>query len=159
GDPRGAARSAVDGTPRDGGTRRIRGGTLMLIVVALGGTALLRRGEPLNQEVQQRNLDIAVRSLAALAREHRVVVTHGNGPQVGLLALVQEAASLEARPYTLDDLGSQSQGMIGYLLEEPLREELPGREVATILTQVVVEASDPAFHRPTKPIGPVYDAD
>src|SRR5690606_18303824 len=92
------------------------------------------------------------------SREHRVVVTHGNGPQVGLLALVQEAAG-QGRSFTLDVLGSQTQGMIGYLLEEALREELPGREVATLLTQVVVDADDPAFGHPAKPIGPVYPSE
>jgi carbamate kinase len=129
----------------------------MRIVVALGGNALIRRGQPLDQEVQQRNVDHAVQALAEIAAAHQLVVTHGNGPQVGLLALMQET-SPDARPYTLDVLGSQTQGMIGYMLEEALREALPGREVATLLTQVVVGASDPAFTRPTKPIGRVYDA-
>jgi carbamate kinase len=127
----------------------------MLIVAALGGNALLRRGEPMDQDVQQRNVEAAVRALAALATDHRLVVTHGNGPQVGLLALTQEAYS-GARPYTLDVLGSQTQGMIGYLLEEALREALPGREVATLLTQVLVDRADAAFVKPTKPIGPGY---
>lgn len=127
----------------------------MLIVVALGGSALLRRGDPMDQAVQQRNIEAAVRSLATLATEHRLVVTHGNGPQVGLLAMAQQAYG-DGKPYTLDVLGSQTQGMIGYLLEEALREALPGREVATLLTQVLVDRNDPAFTRPTKPIGPAY---
>lgn len=127
----------------------------MLIVAALGGNALLRRGQRMDQAVQQRNIDAAVRSLAALASEHRVVITHGNGPQVGLLALTQEAYP-DAEPYSLDVLGSETQGMIGYLVEEALREALPSREVATLLTQVLVDRADPAFKRPTKPIGPAY---
>lgn len=109
----------------------------------------------MDQAVQQRNVEAAVRSVATLARGHRLVLTHGNGPQVGLLALTQEAYA-DARPYTLDVLGSQTQGMIGYLLEEALRESLPGQEVATLLTQVLVDQDDPAFQHPTKPIGPTY---
>lgn len=127
----------------------------MLIVAALGGNALLRRGQRMDQAVQQRNVDAAVRSLAALASEHRLVITHGNGPQVGLLALAQEAYR-DAEPYSLDVLGSETQGMIGYLVEEALREALPCHEVATLLTQVLVDRADPAFARPTKPIGPAY---
>jgi carbamate kinase len=130
----------------------------MLVVVALGGNALIRRGEPMDQAVQQRNVATAVRSIASLAARHRLVVTHGNGPQVGLLALTQEAYA-GAHPYSLDVLGSETQGMIGYLLEEALREALPGREVATLLTQVVVDEDDPAFGAPTKPIGPSYAPD
>jgi len=127
----------------------------MLVVVALGGNALLRRGEPMDQAVQQRNIESAVRAIAELAATHRLVLTHGNGPQVGLLALAQESYA-GARPYTLDVLGSETQGMIGYLLEESLREALPGREIATLITQVVVDEDDQAFHHPTKPIGPAY---
>lgn len=127
----------------------------MRIVVALGGNALLRRGERPSAETQRRNLHAAGTALARLAREHSLVVTHGNGPQVGLLALQTEAASDE--PLPLDVLGAQSQGMIGYMIEDELRDELSGaREVATLLTQVVVDAEDPAFHAPSKPIGPVY---
>ncbi len=133
----------------------LHGSARAIVVAALGGNALLRRGEPLDQATQQRNIEVAVRSLAELARRCRLVVTHGNGPQVGLLALTQEA-SRDARPYSLDVLGSETQGMIGYLLEEALREELPGREIATLLTQVLVDRGDPAFARPTKPIGPTY---
>jgi carbamate kinase len=126
------------------------------IVAALGGNALLRRGEPLEAEVQRGNAVTAVHALAPLAREHELVVTHGNGPQVGLLAL-QAAADRTVQPYPLDVLGAESEGMIGYLLEQELRNALPDRDVATLLTQVVVAAEDPAFARPTKPIGPVYD--
>ena len=127
----------------------------MLIVAALGGNALLRRGEPLGQAVQQRNIEAAVRSLAGLASDHRLVITHGNGPQVGLLALTQEAYRAAAS-YSLDVLGSETQGMIGYLVEEAMREVLPTREVATLLTQVMVDPADPAFAHPTKRIGPGY---
>jgi carbamate kinase len=127
----------------------------MRVVVALGGNALLRRGEPPESAAQQRNVERAVASIAALAREHEVVLTHGNGPQVGLLALQSEAYR-QVPPYPLDVLGAESEGMIGYLLEQGLRNELPGREVATLLTQVVVSLDDPAFGAPTKPIGPVY---
>ena len=127
----------------------------MRYVIALGGNALLRRGEPPDVEVQRRNIRSAARSIALLAREAQVVVTHGNGPQVGLLALQSEAYR-GAPPYPLDVLDAQTEGMIGYLIEEELRNELPGRDVATLLTQVVVDPSDPAFTHPTKPVGPEY---
>ena len=127
----------------------------MRVVVALGGNALLRRGEAPESAAQRRNVDRAVASIAELAREHEVVLTHGNGPQVGLLALQAEAYT-QVPAYPLDVLGAESEGMIGYLLEQGLRNELPGREVATLLTQVVVDPGDPAFAAPTKPIGSVY---
>ncbi|HEY8546667.1 MAG TPA: carbamate kinase [Acidimicrobiales bacterium] len=123
--------------------------------MALGGNALLRRGEPLDVEHQHANVRRAARAIARIARDDDVVVTHGNGPQVGLLAL-QAAAYREVSPYPLDVLGAESEGMIGYLLEQHLLAELPGREVATLLTQVVVDPRDPAFAHPTTPIGPVY---
>ncbi len=127
----------------------------MLVVLALGGNALLRRGEPLEAELQRRNLSDAAKALAPIAREHQVVITHGNGPQVGLLAL-QAAAYKDVRPYPLDILDAESEGMIGYLLEQALANELPDRDIATLITQVEVAAGDPAFANPTKPIGPVY---
>jgi carbamate kinase len=128
----------------------------MFIVMALGGNALLRRNEPPEAEVQRGNVLTAVaKSVAPIAREHRVVVTHGNGPQIGLLAL-QMAAFKEVKPYPLDVLGAESEGMIGYLIEQALAEELPDRDVATLLTQVEVDPADPAFATPSKPIGPVY---
>jgi len=127
----------------------------MLVVVALGGNALLRRGEPMEAEVQRSNLVKAARALAPLAREHQVVITHGNGPQIGLLAL-QAAAYAGARPYPLDVLGAETEGMIGYLIEQELANVLPGREIATLLTQVEVDPDDPAFAAPSKPIGPIY---
>jgi carbamate kinase len=126
------------------------------VVAALGGNALLRRGEPADAELQRRHVAAAARSLSELAREHELVVTHGNGPQVGLLAL-QSAAYTEVAPYPFDVLGAESEGMVGYLLEQALRNELPGRQVAALLTQVLVDAGDPAFTAPSKPIGPVYD--
>jgi carbamate kinase len=125
------------------------------VVVALGGNALLRRGEPAEADTQRRNVLGAASALAALAADHELVVTHGNGPQVGLLALEADAYKAVS-PYPLDVLGAESQGMIGYLLVQSLRNELPDREVVAVLTQVVVDADDPAFASPTKPIGPVY---
>ena len=128
----------------------------MLVVLALGGNALLRRGQPLDAEVQRRNLLEAVaKAVAPIARKHRLVITHGNGPQIGLLAL-QAAAYKDVRPYPLDVLGAESEGMIGYLIEQALSNELPQREIATLLTQVEVDGADPAFAQPSKPIGPVY---
>ncbi len=128
----------------------------MLVVAALGGNALLRRGERADAETQRHNVGTAVRALAKVAREHELVVTHGNGPQVGLLALQAEAYR-DVRPYPLDILGAESEGMIGYLLEQGLGNYLPQRSVATLLTQVVVDPDDPAFAVPTKPVGPVFE--
>lgn len=128
----------------------------MRVIVALGGNALLRRGQAADVVTQRTNVATAVAAVAELAREHEVVVTHGNGPQVGLLALQNEAFD-EVAPYPLDVLGAESEGMIGYLLEQELINELGGRPVATLLTQVAVDADDPAFANPTKPIGPAYD--
>jgi carbamate kinase len=125
------------------------------IVIALGGNALLRRGETLDADAQRANVRVAVESIAAVARDHQVVVTHGNGPQVGLLALQSEAYT-QVRPYPLDILGAETEGMIGYLLDQQLLNELPDRDVVTLLTQVVVDRHDPAFRTPTKPVGPVY---
>jgi len=129
------------------------------VVVALGGNALLRRGEPMTVQAQRRNIRVAAEALADLARDHQIVVAHGNGPQVGLLAL-QAAAYKGVEAYPLDVLGAESEGMIGYLIEQELANELPGGPAcATLLTQVEVDAGDPAFIRPTKPIGPVYTSD
>lgn len=124
----------------------------MRVVIALGGNALLRRGEPLEANIQRANVRRAARSIAEVAHAHEVVVTHGNGPQVGLLALQGEAFP-DVRPYPLDVLGAESEGMIGYLIEQELVNELPGRDVVTLLTQVVVERTDPAFQAPSKPVG------
>jgi carbamate kinase len=125
------------------------------VVVALGGNALLRRGEPAEAETQRRNVIDAAAALAALSPDYELVITHGNGPQVGLLALAADAYKAVS-PYPLDVLGAESQGMIGYLLVQTLRNEAPGRDVAAVLTQVAVDADDPGFVEPTKPIGPVY---
>lgn len=125
------------------------------IVVALGGNALLRRGQPLESDAQRANVARAAVALAPLAAKHNLVVTHGNGPQVGLLAL-QAAAFKDVRPYPLDILGAETEGMIGYLIEQELRNAAPGLKVATLLTQVEVVPDDPAFSTPTKPVGPVY---
>jgi carbamate kinase len=127
----------------------------MRLVVALGGNALLRRGEPAEAATQRNHVRDAALALAAVAGDYELVITHGNGPQVGLLALEADAYKAVA-PYPLDVLGAESQGMIGYLLVQALRGEVE-REIVAVLTQVVVAADDPAFARPSKPIGPVYD--
>ena len=129
----------------------------MRVVAALGGNALLRRGQPMTAENQRANVRIAARALLPIALEHDLVLTHGNGPQVGLLSL-QNAAYLPDEEYPLDILDAETEGMIGYLLEQELGNLLPsGRPMATILTRIAVDPSDPAFSHPTKPIGPVYE--
>jgi carbamate kinase len=129
----------------------------MLVVVALGGNALLKRGEPMTADVQRENVRVAAQSLAPVAREHRLVLSHGNGPQVGLLAL-QAAAYTEVEAYPLDVLGAQTEGMVGYMIEQELGNLLPFEvPFATILTMVEVDPNDPAFENPTKFIGPVYE--
>jgi len=126
------------------------------VVVALGGNALLRRGEPLTAENQRANARAACEALAPVAREHELVISHGNGPQVGLLAL-QGAAYTKVPAYPLDLLGAQTEGMIGYIIEQELGNLLPAESrLATLLTQIEVDPADPAFQDPTKPIGPVY---
>jgi carbamate kinase len=127
----------------------------MRIVVALGGNALLHRGEPMTSENQQANIRLAAEAIATLAQEHDVIITHGNGPQVGLLALQAETYKA-VQPYPLDVLNAETEGMIGYLIEQELRNQLPDRQIVTLLTQVEVDVNDPAFAHPTKPIGPVY---
>lgn len=125
------------------------------IVVALGGNALLRRSEPMTAEVQRRNVRMAARSIAPLTAHNRVVVAHGNGPQVGLLALQAESYTA-VEPYPLDVLGAETQGMIGYMLEQELRNVLsPDATLATLLTMIEVAPDDPAFANPTKFVGPV----
>jgi len=129
----------------------------MLVVAALGGNALLQRGEPMTAEVQRKNVKHAAKALAEIINAgHQLVITHGNGPQVGLLALQGEAYKPdECSP--LDVLGAQTAGMIGYLVEQELENALQdSRPIATLLTQVVVDSNDPAFCAPTKYIGPVY---
>jgi carbamate kinase len=131
------------------------------IVLALGGNALLQRGAPQDVGEQRRNVDRAATQIALIARAsppNALVLTHGNGPQVGLLALQAEAYTAVAA-YPLDVLGAESEGMVGYLLEQALQNRLPGRVVATLLTRTEVRRDDPAFASPTKPIGPMYGAD
>ena len=129
----------------------------MKVVVALGGNALLKRGEPMSAERQRANVGVAADALARVAQAHELVISHGNGPQVGLLALQGDAyRAVEA--YPLDMLGAETEGMIGYLLEQELGNRLPFETpLATILTMVEVDPADPAFDDPTKFVGPVYD--
>lgn len=124
-------------------------------VVALGGNALLRRGEPLEAENQARAARSAAQALAGVAAQHQLIVTHGNGPQVGLLALMSDAYT-ETAPYPLDVLGSETEGQIGYVLELELDNAIADQDTVAVLTRVVVDADDPAFSAPTKFIGPVY---
>lgn len=128
----------------------------MRIVIALGGNALLRRGEPMTAENQRANIRLAAEQIARVHPGNQLVVAHGNGPQVGLLSL-QAAAYASVAPYPLDVLGAETEGMIGYVIEQELGNllafEVP---LVTLLTQVEVDADDPAFQNPTKPIGPVY---
>ncbi|GAA3611243.1 carbamate kinase [Nonomuraea rosea] len=128
----------------------------MRIVAALGGNALLERGQRPDAALQQANAVLAVRALAPLAERHEVVITHGNGPQVGLLALESAADTSLTVPYPFDVLGAQTQGMIGYWLLQTLQNALPGRQVVALINQTLVSAADPAFDKPAKFIGPVY---
>jgi carbamate kinase len=127
------------------------------IVVALGGNALLKRGQKPDAEVQKSNIEVAVSALAPLAQEHELVITHGNGPQVGVLALQSASDPHLTTPYPFDVLGAQTQGMIGYWLLQALQNSLPGRQIACIVNQTLVSAADPAFADPTKFIGEMYD--
>ncbi|HET6497617.1 MAG TPA: carbamate kinase [Coriobacteriia bacterium] len=128
------------------------------IVVALGGNALIRRSEPMTAEVQRRNVRVAAKELAPIAERHRLVLSHGNGPQVGLLALQAAAYAEHVEPYPLDVLGAQSQGMIAYMIEQELGNLLPfEKPLATVLTMIEVDRDDPAFDNPTKFVGPLYE--
>ena len=129
----------------------------MRVVVALGGNALLRRGQPMTTENQRANVRVACDHLAPIAEHHELIISHGNGPQIGLLAL-EEAAYEEVPEAPLDVLGAETQGMIGYLVEQELGNRLPfERPLASLLTMFEVDPDDPAFADPSKPIGPVYD--
>lgn len=128
----------------------------MRVVIGIGGNALLQRGQQLEIETQRFNIKQACASLAQIAEEHEIIITHGNGPQVGLLAL-QAAAYKEVTIYPFDVLGAESQGMIGYLLAQELKTQLPQKKIAVLLTQVEVDKEDPAFLHPNKFIGPVYN--
>ncbi|MGI8434752.1 MAG: carbamate kinase [Nocardioidaceae bacterium] len=129
----------------------------MRIVAALGGNALLERGQKPDASVQAANAARAVAALAPLASEHELVLTHGNGPQVGVLAVQSASDPNLTTPYPFDVIGAQTQGMIGYWLLQALQNSLPGRQVAAIVNQTLVSAADPAFDDPTKFIGEVYD--
>jgi carbamate kinase len=129
----------------------------MRIVVALGGNALLMRGERADAAIQLHHVEAAARALAPLAADHELVVCHGNGPQIGLLALESQADPSLTRPYPLDTLGAETQGMIGYWLAQSLRNAGVRKPVLAVITQTVVDAADPAFAAPTKFIGPIYD--
>lgn len=128
----------------------------MRIVVALGGNALLERGQKPDAEVQEENVRRAVAALAPIAHEHELVITHGNGPQVGVLALQSASDPHLTTPYPFDVLGAQTQGMIGYWLLQSMQNHLPDHQVAAIINQTLVEAADPAFADPSKFVGEVY---
>lgn len=125
--------------------------------MALGGNALLQRGQALNSENQRENIRVAAAQLARVHERHELVIAHGNGPQVGLLALM-DAAYTAVDPYPLDVLGAETIGMIGYMIEQELGNIIPYEDhIVTVLTQIVVDPKDPAFLNPTKPVGPVYE--
>lgn len=131
----------------------------MKIVVALGGNALLKRGEPMTAQNQSANIKIAAEQLAKIKPNNELVISHGNGPQVGLSALqhaAYHAIDNKIEPYPLDVLVSQTVGMIGYMLQQELTNLVPEHPTQTLVTQVIVDAKDPAFAKPSKPIGQVY---
>jgi carbamate kinase len=129
----------------------------MRVVVALGGNALLRRGQPMTVDNQRENVRLACDRLGPIAEQHELIISHGNGPQIGLLAL-EEAAYAEGPRSPLDVLGAETQGMIGYLIEQELGNRLPfSKPLASLLTMIEVDPDDPAFTNPSKPIGPLYD--
>ena len=128
----------------------------MRVVVALGGNALLQRGQELSAENQRENIRIAAEQLAAIHKNHELIIAHGNGPQVGLAALM-DAAYTDVGPYPLDVLGAKTVGMIGYIIEQELGNVIPFEDhIVTVLTQILVDPADPAFQKPTKPVGPIY---
>jgi len=127
------------------------------VVAALGGNALLLRGEPPESDIQEAHVVKAVEALAPLARDHQLVITHGNGPQVGLLALESAHDPALSHPYPFDVLGAQTQGMIGYWLVQALQNALPHSTAACLISRTLVRAEDPAFANPTKFVGPGYD--
>jgi carbamate kinase len=129
----------------------------MRIVAALGGNALLERGERPDSGIQQGHVESAPAALAPLAREHELILTHGNGPQVGMLAMESARNPALSRPYPFDVLGAQTQGMIGYWLVQALQNALPGRLAGCLVCRTLVSADDPAFADPAKFVGPVYD--
>ena len=131
----------------------------MRVIVALGGNAVLRRSQKADAEPQVANVANAVKTLAKLAEKHELIITHGNGPQVGLLALESANDPRLSKPYPFDTLGAETQGMIGYWMLQALQNALPGRQVLAMVTQTLVSAVDPAFENPTKFVGPVYEQD
>lgn len=130
----------------------------MKVVITLGSNALLKRGEPLEAKILRQNIAHAAATVAEIARAHKVVVIHGSGPQAGLLALKAEAGA-QTQPYPLDALGAEIDGLIGYMIQQELNSLLPTHQVATLLTQIVVNENDPAFKLPAKRIGPAYPAE
>ncbi|MBO3745518.1 carbamate kinase [Streptosporangiaceae bacterium NEAU-GS5] len=131
----------------------------MRVLVGLGGNALLRRGQRPDDDVQRENVEIVAASLAEVAREHELIITHGNGPQVGVLALETANDPKLTRPFPFDTLGAMTQGMIGYWLQQALQNALPGRQVLSMVNQTLVSAVDPAFDDPTKFVGEIYSED
>ena len=131
----------------------------MRVVVALGGNALVKRGEIPDAGPQRANVVRAVRSLAPLAEKHELIITHGNGPQVGVLSLESVNDPNLTRPYPLDTVGAETQGMIGYWMLQALQNALPGRQVMAMVNQTLVSAVDPAFEAPSKFVGQVYERD
>ena len=127
----------------------------MLVIIALGGNALIQRGQIPEVEIQRQNIKRAAQAVAEVAREHQVVVTHGNGPQVGLLAMQAETYH-QVKPYPLDILDAETEGAIGYLIEQELYNQKLAPPIVTLLTQIEVNPQDPAFSQPTKPIGAIY---
>ena len=127
----------------------------MKVLMALGGNALLQRGQPQEADIQMKNVIHAAKIIKMISKHHQIVLCHGNGPQVGLLALMSNVYK-DVSPYPLDVLVAETQGMIGYMLQNALYNE-GITNVVTLLTQVKVDTKDPAFATPTKPIGPVYD--
>jgi len=129
----------------------------MRVVIALGGNALLERGERPDSGIQEQHVASAVAALAPVLHQHDMVITHGNGPQVGVLALESAGDPALSRPYPFDVLGAQTQGMIGYWVMQALSREVPGKQVGCLICRTIVAVGDPAFARPTKFVGPVYD--
>ncbi len=130
----------------------------MKIVIALGGNALLERGERPDADIQEHHVRRAARALAPLVKQHSVVITHGNGPQVGVLALESEADPALSRPYSFDSLVAETQGLIGNWLLAAIEHAVPGHEAVCLLTRTLVDAADPGFAAPTKYVGRVYTA-
>jgi carbamate kinase len=129
----------------------------MRVVIALGGNALLRRGQVMNAENQRENIRVAASEMAVVHEQHQLIIAHGNGPQVGMLALM-DAHYTAIEPYPLDVLGAETVGMIGYMIEQEMGNLIPFKDhIVTVLTQILVDPADPAFQNPSKPVGPIYD--